>query len=212
MAELAYNYAKNGSNGHMLFELNCGYHFRMSYNEDIDLRSESKSADKLLAELRELIIVCWENLYYVQELQKRAHYIRVKSRSYAPGEKVGLNNKYIKNKRNRKLEAKFFEPFQVPHPVGKQAYKLKLPKKWRIYDVFYMSLLEQDTTRKGRVDDNETELDAGDNSREYEVEAIWDSVVYTRKSESDHLPGLYYLVSCKGYLEKKNTWEAVSAV
>ena len=49
------------------------------------------------------------------------------------------------------------------HPIGKQAYKLKLPKKWRIYDVFHVSLLEQDNTRKERMDKNVTELefDAG---------------------------------------------------
>ena len=36
-----------------------------------------------------------------------------------------------------------------------------------------MSLLEQDTTRKERVHKENTEkLDAGDDSREYEVEAI----------------------------------------
>ena len=71
------------------------------------------------------------------------------------------------------MEAKLFEPFRVLHPVGKQAYKLELPKKWRIHNVFHVSLLEQDTTRKERVDKNVTELefDTGD-SEEYEVEAI----------------------------------------
>ena len=173
MAEFAYNNAKNASTGHTLFELNCGYHFRMSYKDDVDPRSQSKSADKLVAELRELMIVCRENLHHAQEFQKRAHNKGVKPRSYAPGDKVWLNSKYIKTKRNRKLEAKFFEPFRVLHPVRKQAYKLKLPKKWRIHDVFHVSLLEQDTIRKGRVDENATELDAGNNdSGEYKVEAI----------------------------------------
>ena len=37
------------------------------------------------------------------------------------------------------------------------------------------------------------EFEAG-NSEEYKVEAIWDSAVYTSKSESGQLPGLYYLV------------------
>ncbi len=73
--------------------------------------------------------------------------------------------------------------------MGKQAYKIELPKKWRIHDVFHVSLLEQNTTRKGRVE-TAIELDEGD-SEEYEVEAICDSAVYARESEG-HLPGLYY--------------------
>ena len=58
-----------------------------------------------------------------------------------------------------------------------------------------MSLLEQDTTRKGRADENVTllEFEAGD-SEEYEMEAIRDSAVYARESQSGHLPGLCYLV------------------
>ena len=74
-----------------------------------------------------------------------------------------------------------------------------------------MLLLEQDTTRKERVHDENAELDAG-NKEEYEVEAIWDNAVYARESESDHLPGIYYLVSWKRYLEEENTWEPASTV
>ena len=66
-----------------------------------------------------------------------------------------------------------------------------------------MSLLEQDITRKERVE-NITESDAGDNSEEYKIEAIWDNAVYANKSESGHLPGLYYLVVWKGYSEEEN--------
>ena len=100
MAEFAYNNAKNASTGHMPFELNCGFHPRMSYKEDVDPRSQSKSANELSAELKELMIVCRENLHHAQELQKRAHDKGVKPRSYAPGEKIWLNSKYIKTKRN----------------------------------------------------------------------------------------------------------------
>ena len=55
-----------------------------------------------------------------------------------------------------------------------------------------MSLLEQDTIKKGRVNEKvrQMEFDAGDDeSGEYIVEAIWDSAVYARESESGHLPG-----------------------
>ena len=63
-----------------------------------------------------------------------------------------------------------------------------------------------------RVDKKVTELDfETGNSKEYKVEAIRDSTVYARESKG-HLSGLYYLVACKGYPEKQNTWEPVLAV
>ena len=62
MAEFAYNNAKNASTGYTLFELNCGYHPRVSYEEDIDPCSKSKSADDLTSNLREIMAVCWKNL------------------------------------------------------------------------------------------------------------------------------------------------------
>ena len=68
-----------------------------------------------------------------------------------------------------------------------------------------MSLLEQDITRKRRVDKKVTELEfeAGD-SKKYKMEAIWDSAVYDNKAEG-RLLGLYYLVAWKRYLEEENT-------
>ncbi len=88
MAEFAYNNAKNASTGHTPFELNCGYHPRVSFEEDVDLCSRSCSANELAEELRELMEVCYRNLLHAQELQKKAHDKGVKSRSYVPGEKV----------------------------------------------------------------------------------------------------------------------------
>ena len=73
-----------------------------------------------------------------------------------------------------------------------------------------MSLLEQDTTRKGR-EFSMPEFEPGDDNKEYKVEAIRDSAVYAKEANG-HLPGLYYLAAWKGYLEEKNIWEPFSAV
>ena len=142
MAEFAYNNAKNASTGFTPFELNCGYHPSVSYEEDLNPRSKSRTAKKLSSELRELMTVCQQNFYHAQELQKQGHNKGVKPRSYALGDKVWLSSKYLKTKWNCKLEAKFLCPFRVLHPVGKQAYNLELPKKWKIHDVFHILLLE----------------------------------------------------------------------
>ena len=72
--------------------------------------------------------VCKENFYHAKDLEKRVYNKSVKSKSYTSGNKVWLNNKYIKTKQNQKFDVKFFGPFQALHPVNKQAYKLKLPK------------------------------------------------------------------------------------
>ena len=78
------------------------------------------------------------------------------------------------------------------YPVGKQAYKLELPKKWRIYDVFHVLLLEQNTTKKRQMNDMQLEFETG-NDKEYEVDGIWDSTVYAKES-AKQLSWLYYLV------------------
>ena len=203
--EFAYNNTKNASTGHTRFELNCGYHPRVFYKEDLDPRSKSKTAEELSSELWNVIAVYQQNFYHAQKLQKWAHNKEVKPQSYALGDKVWLNSKHLKTKRNRKLEVKFLGLFQILHPVDKQAYKFELPKKWKIYNIFHISLLEQDTTKKGQV--NTTQLDfefeAG-NSEEYKVDGIWDNAVYARKSVGQLL-GLYYRVLWKSYPEKKNT-------
>ena len=64
-----------------------------------------------------------------------------------------------------------------------------------MHNVFHASLLEEDTTTNEQVDKQVTkpELVTGD-SKEYKVEAIWDSAVYASKLESGQLPGLYYMV------------------
>ena len=64
MAEFAYHNAKNASIGFTPFELNCGYHLRVSYEEDLDSRSKSRTAEELSSELRELMTVCQQNLHH----------------------------------------------------------------------------------------------------------------------------------------------------
>ena len=57
IAKFPYNNVKNVSTDHTLFELNCGCYPQMFYEKNVNFRSKSKSADKLSAKLRELIIV-----------------------------------------------------------------------------------------------------------------------------------------------------------
>ena len=138
MAEFTYNDTQNVNPGDTPFELNCGFHPRVFCKEDVDSRSRSKAVDELATKPRKLTTVCRQDLQHGQEFQKQYYNKPTKPRNYSPGRKVWLNSKYIKTKQNRKLEAKFFGSFRVLHPVRKQTYKLKLPKRWRIHDVFHL--------------------------------------------------------------------------
>ena len=61
--------------------------------------------------------------------------------------------------------------------------------------MFHVSLLKQNTTRKGRVSKKVLELDANSkNNEEYKVEVIWNNIIYANKLELGYLLGLYYLV------------------
>ena len=56
------------------------------------------------------------------------------------------------------------------------------------------------------------EFEDNNEGEEYKVEAICDSAVYAKESESGQLPGLYYLISWKDFPEEENTWELASAI
>ena len=129
MAKFVYNNAKNASTGHIYFKLNCSYHFWILYKNKITFYFKSKSANKLLAKLRELIIIYRENFHHTHKFQIQAYDKGIKFKNYPSSKKVWLYSKYIKIKLNLKLEIKFFRTFQVLHSVSKQVYKLKLPKK-----------------------------------------------------------------------------------
>lgn len=61
-------------------------------------------------------------------------------------------------------------------------------------NIFHVSLLEQDTTRKRRADETISKLEFDNkNGKEYKVEVIFDSMLYARESRK-HLLAFYYLV------------------
>ena len=84
MAKFAYNNTKNASTGHTPFKLNYDYYPCIFFEEDTNSRSWSKSTDKLLAELQDLITICQENLQHAQKLQKQAHNKGVKPNQIKP--------------------------------------------------------------------------------------------------------------------------------
>lgn len=63
MAEFAYNNAKNAITGTSHFQLNCMFNPWVSFEENVDVRSKSKSAETLQQELKDLLADCKRTLW-----------------------------------------------------------------------------------------------------------------------------------------------------
>lgn len=124
--KFTYNNTKNASISHMAFGLQHDYYFCILFEDEINPLLRFNSADKLAKKLKNLILICQQNLLHTQKFQKQTYDKNKKLCNYTPSENFWLNNKYIKTKQNQKLERKFFDLFRVFHLMGKQFYKPEL--------------------------------------------------------------------------------------
>jgi Chromo (CHRromatin Organisation MOdifier) domain len=100
---------------------------------------------------------------------------------------------------SNKLDYLRIGPFKISEARGLVIFKLDLPKKLRIYPVFYISLLEK-ALKNAKIIVPEVEAD----ETEYKVERI---IAYSETRDQ-----LYYLVKWKGYTHTDNSWEPASGL
>ena len=63
--------------------------------------------------------------------------------SYEIGDLVMLNAKNIRTKRpTKKLDPKLYGPFRILEKIGSRSFRLEPQTRWRIHNVFHVSLLE----------------------------------------------------------------------
>ena len=101
-----------------------------------------------------------------------------------------------------KLQRRFVGPFKVIEIIGRQAYKLLLPKDWKIHPVFHVSLLK-DWRTASLQEDQPIPSDAPEVEEPYyEIEKIirWRKVKRNKKIIKE------YLVLWKGFPIEEATW------
>ena len=100
------------------------------------------------------------------------------------------------------MDHKNHGPFQVERIITPLAVRLTLPRKWKIHNVFHVSLLEPYGTSEKRAPPNPAkilwEADDVEQSEEYDVEAVEASREHGRGNRKRIL----YLVKWLGYDEK----------
>ena len=106
--------------------------------------SPNQSVEDYIRKFKETWNQTKKNLESATEKMKWQHDKHVKpSQQYKPGDRVYLDAANVKTTHaSKKLNAKFHRPLKVLSAIGKSAYKLELPTRWTIHDVFHESKLK----------------------------------------------------------------------
>ena len=199
-AEFAVNNSEHVSTGTTPFFLNYGYHpylpvSLLPNHRVLGATAFAQRMQRLIAEARREHRVA---------TQRQAQYANSKRRDvqFAEGDWVLLSSKNLRFKQGTpKLLPRWVGPFQVAKRVGTQAYELVLPARWKIHDVFHVSVLERYRTDGSVQPPPPAEL-LGD-EEEYEVEQILEH----RRTKGRGPNPYEYLVKWTGQSHEHNTWE-----
>ncbi|ESK85053.1 hypothetical protein Moror_15697 [Moniliophthora roreri MCA 2997] len=197
MAEFAHNNRTHSVTHHSPFFMTMGYHPRPL--PTIFGRTNVPSVEKRLLELKQLRE---ETSAMIEVARKRViEQGKRKNDVFEKGQKVWLEGKNLDfGYLTRKLSPKREGPFEVEEVMGPVAYKLKLPRQWKIHPVFHVGLLSpyKETDEHG-ANYLEPPLDIIEGHEEFEIEAIIGHK--PRKTPKK------FLVSWKGYDSSHNEWK-----
>jgi len=148
----------------------------------------------------------------LEEAQERMRWYTDPSRKPPPGYQVGnlvmLSRHNIRTRRpSKKLDDKNYGPFQIEKIVSPLAVRLTLPRKWKIHNVFHVSLLEPYQTSEHRAPPDPSKVlrkpDDIEQSEEYDVDEVMSSVECGQGNNKRIL----YLVKWLDYPERKDWTE-----
>ena len=162
-----------------------------------------------------------DHLQRIMDAQERAHVALDRARdhmkhtadkrrtaeSFKVGDKVLIDTTHIRLPIESKLAERYLGPFTIVEVINPNAYRLKLPPTWRIFDVINISRLKRYKAPNKKdfphqpTDDRPAPVSVDDGapaSQHYEVEAILKSRTHNRKKQ--------YYIKWRGYPHSDNQW------
>jgi len=193
MAEFAYNNSVTAGNGMTPFFANYSFH---PATIDPPTGEPLNPASTIYAHWMQAIQEeSGQRLEAAQEwIRRYVDLARKIPPAYQVGDLVMLNGRNIKTRRlTKKLDHKNHGPVQIEKLVSPLAVRLTLPRKWKIHNVFHVSLLEPYRTCEHRAVPDPSkvlrETDDIEQSEEYDVEEVMSSVERGRHQEKKSASG-----------------------
>jgi len=205
MAEFAYNNSVTTGNGVSPFYANYSFHPRTLDPPNPDEEPVNPASTVYTHWMKAVHDEARRGLEAAQERMRRYEDPNRKPPpAYQVGDLVMLNGRNIKTRRpSRKMDHKNHGPFQIEKIISPLAVRLMHPRKWKIHNVFHVSLLEPYRTSEHRTPPDPSkvlrEADNIEQSEEYDVEKVMSS----RKSGRRIL----YLIKWLDYPERKDWTE-----
>ncbi|PQM43474.1 hypothetical protein VC83_09660 [Pseudogymnoascus destructans] len=203
-AELTYNNAFHDSIQMSPNQARYGINIDLRQGiEDDPMRREvpvARDRVQKILDLRKELEEAWARS---KEAQVRGYNKIHKPMQFMVGERVWLSAKNIRTTQpSRKLGHRWLGPYEITGRIGKQAYRLRLPPRYKaIHDVFHVSLLER--YREGvEKADPPPDPEIVDGEEEYKVEAVLDHRTVRRGRGIRE----EYLIRWAGYTAADDQW------
>jgi hypothetical protein len=200
-AEFSYNNTVHTGTKMSPFFANYAFHPRMSFDVPVE-ESSVPAAENLYSAMKEINEFLTNALKKSQETMKKNADLKRRHVEFKVGDKVLLRRSNIKTDRpSKKLDHNYLGPFEIIEKINDVAYRLRLPEKSRLHDVFHVSLLKSTKNLDVPAGPGPIAFD-DDNSPIYTVEKICNSRYVQGKFQ--------YLIHWKDYDESERTWEPAS--
>ncbi len=208
--EMAYNNSKQSSSEHSPFYLNYGQEMSLPtnlLNSELLIGQGNDTVENILTQLSNTLTTVKLNLEQAQAYQKKYYDKNKREHIFKLNDKVLLDTTDITYTIGaKKLLDKYIGPYNITEVISDVTYKLDLPIKFRIHNVFHISKLKpyiENDKFPNRIQNNRPDsIDMIDGEPAWCVEKIIDKRILKNKQ-------VQYLVKWEGYSYWENTWEPI---